>query len=470
MNVVLRLTGRQHEELHRHLFPGDGLEAVAVLLCGRRAGNVHALSAFEVHAIPYELCERTRDYITWPTDIILPLLDKAVAKGLALVKIHSHPGGYDQFSSVDDSSDKALFPSVHAWMDDDQPHGSAVMLPDGRIFGRVVTDEGEFEPFRRVAVVGSDIRIWFYDEEKPTKTEATRRTAQAFGQGTTDLLRKLSVAVVGTSGTGGPLIEQLARYSVRELVVVDPEVVEEKNLNRIPNATMDDALAGTPKVSVHARAIDRMGLGTKVVPIRRSLHDPEVVKRVAECDVVFGCMDSVEGRHLLNKLASIYLLPYIDVGIKLLADGEGGVDFVGGSVHYLQPDGSSLLSRGVYTSAQLEAAGLKRENPEEYERRLREKYIQGVNEERPAVVSINTLMASLAVMELLARLQPYRLEQNSAYAVLRIDHTDGAMSTESEDAQGGRCNTVTRYAGRGDMRPLLGMPLLGEALEVVSRT
>lgn len=468
MSVVLRLTGRQQEDLHQHLFPGDGLEAVAVLLCGRRAGNVHALSVFKVHPVPYEVCERAQEYVTWPTEFITPLLDEAAAKGLALVKIHSHPGGYDQFSSVDDASDRELFPSVYAWVDDGQPHGSAIMLPDGRVIGRVVTEDGEFEPLARVAVAGDDIQIWFTDRGKLAETEATRRTSQAFGQGTTDLVRKLSVAVVGTSGTGGPLIEQLARYSVGELVLVDPDIVEEKNLNRIPNATMDDTLEGTPKVLVHARAVERMGLGTRVVPIDKDLHDPKVVKRTAECDLVFGCMDSVDGRHLLNKLASTYLLPYIDVGVKLVADGKGGIGFVGGSVHYLQPDGSSLLSRGVYTIAQLEAAALKRENPEEYEQRRREKYIQGVDEERPAVVSINTLMASLAVMELLARLHPYRQEQNAAYAVLRVDHTDGAMFTESEEEQGGRCRVVTKHAGRGDMRPLLGVPAMSQASEVAA--
>ena len=37
--VTLSMTERQHQELHRHLFPGDGLEAVSLVLCGRRAGK-----------------------------------------------------------------------------------------------------------------------------------------------------------------------------------------------------------------------------------------------------------------------------------------------------------------------------------------------------------------------------------------------------------------------------------------------
>ena len=37
--VTLALTGDQHEFLRRHLFPGDGNEAAAILLCGRRDGD-----------------------------------------------------------------------------------------------------------------------------------------------------------------------------------------------------------------------------------------------------------------------------------------------------------------------------------------------------------------------------------------------------------------------------------------------
>jgi hypothetical protein len=37
--VKLRLTKSQHQELFDHLFPGDGLEAVALALCGSRAAT-----------------------------------------------------------------------------------------------------------------------------------------------------------------------------------------------------------------------------------------------------------------------------------------------------------------------------------------------------------------------------------------------------------------------------------------------
>ena len=62
--------------------------------------------------IPYGECKvRTPDRITWSTQRLIPLLEEASKRDLAILKIHSHPGGYPQFSSVDDEADADLFNS-----------------------------------------------------------------------------------------------------------------------------------------------------------------------------------------------------------------------------------------------------------------------------------------------------------------------------------------------------------------------
>jgi hypothetical protein len=310
-----------------------------------------------------------------------------------------------------------------------------------------------------VSVVGNDLHFWRTSDAASEIPEFARRHAQVFGSGTTIMLSQLSVAVVGCSGTGSPVVEQLARLGVGKLVLVDPDVMEEKNLNRILNATIEDARQMAPKVEVMKRAVARIGLQTEVLAFDRDLADPEVVKAVAECDAVFGCMDSVDGRHLLNRLAVFYLLPYFDIGVKLEADGQGGVDQICGTVHYLQPDGSSLLSRGTYTIEQVRAAALKRDDPDAYQDQLQSKYIDGVREERPAVISVNLLLASLGVNEFLARLHLYRDDPNEDFAIYRVSLTQARLI---QDSDGPPCQTLARHAGRGDVKPLLDMPALSE--------
>ena len=211
-----------------------------------------------------------------------------------------------------------------------------------------------------------------------------------------------------------------------------------------------------------ARAIAAMGFGTELEIIQTDLATPEAVKAVAECDVVFGCMDGVEGRHLLNRLAAFYVLPYFDVGVRLDADGKGGIDEACGAVHYLRPDGSTLQDRKVYTPAQLKAAGLRRTDPKAYRDQLRAGYIHGVEEDRPAVISINMQMASTAVNEFLARLHPYRHDDNAESAIVRVSFIQGAEYREREPPASGM---FSRDIGKGDVSPLLSMPELSEAEE-----
>lgn len=457
MSVTLTLTARQRAELARHLLPEDGCEAVAILLCGLAWGGTPLrLLVRQVHLIPHEACDRRPDAVTWPTELMVPWLEVADKHGLAVVKIHGHRG-YDRFSQTDDESDRLLFPSLYAWVDRAPVHASAILMDDGRLFGRVVTEDGQFQPLEAVNVVGDDIERFASDNGTAAVPEHGRRIAQTFGGGTFERLRQIKVGVVGCSGTGSPVIEQLARNCVGSLVLVDPDHVEDKNLNRIANTTRADAEQGRLKVDVAAGAIAAMGLGTSVRTLASTLFDPVVVRELASCDLLFGCMDTVDGRHLLNKLAAFYLIPYFDLGVKIEADGMGGVNQVCGSVHYLQPGGSSLLSRHVYSLEQVRAAGMMRTDPQQYQRLLDEGYLRGVQEDRPAVVQLNTLIASLAVNELLARLHPYRLDPNAEHAVTRISLSHGIFEHE---ADGEPCPVLSRHAGRGDVEPLLDWPEL----------
>jgi hypothetical protein len=259
----------------------------------------------EIHDIPYVHCPvRTPTQVTWQPDYIDGILERAAAEKLSVIKIHCHPGGYAAFSEIDDEGDARLLPMIRGWVEADVPHGSAVMLPDGQIFGRLLTPGGIFAPIDCVSVAGDDLHFWYADAGSVTLPSFVASHAHAFDEGTIKRLQRLSIAVIGASGTGSPTVEQVVRLGAGELVSVDDDEMEDRNVNRILNSTMQDAKERRPKVDVLADAIERMGLGTKVIRIKKNLWDPDVVRQVAQCDIVFGCMDTVDGRYLLNRLAT----------------------------------------------------------------------------------------------------------------------------------------------------------------------
>jgi proteasome lid subunit RPN8/RPN11 len=464
--LTLSLSGEQHAQLRNHLFPSDGNEAIAILLCARRAGDRrHRLLVREIFNMPYEECERTPSKVTWKTTFIEPILDKAEREGLSVIKVHSHPCGFPKFSETDNESDKILLPMIRGWVEHDVPHGSVVMLPDGQMFGRVFESE-EFHPIEIINVVGDDLLFWYHDAGGKDVPSFAASHAQIFDDGTIERLKRLSVAVVGCSGTGSPLVEQLVRLGVGEIVLVDDDLVEDRNLNRILNSTMSDAEDKRLKVDVIGDAIERIGLGTRVIRLASNLWNADVVRSVAQCDLVFGCMDTVDGRFLLNALATYYTIGYFDVGVRLEANNSnentGGVREVCGTVHYLQPGKSSLLTRDLFSLEQVAAAGLKRNDPEAFQQQLSDGYIAGAQGNRPAVISVNMFASSLAVNELLARLHPFREEPNSEFASVTFSLASMELLPEKDE---GTCSVFGPCVGRGDVKPFLGQMELAETIK-----
>jgi len=450
------MTKAHHEALTDHLYPGDGKEAVCLALCGRQRtpSGQERLLIRKVIPIPYESCStRTPDRVIWDTSLPVPLIEQALKGNYGIIKIHSHPAGYRDFSEFDDISDKSIFNTILCALDDGRPHASLIMLPDGELVGRGVLPDLNFVEQERITIVGDQITFFGDTHDDSDVPSHGKRTAQAYGDATYNTMRKLRIGVAGASGTGSLIIEQLHRSGVGEIVILDPKLVEDKNLNRIIYTTVDDVEYQLPKVEVLKNAIEKSGLGTKITAIHGDLFNEEVIREFAACDIVVGSMDTAEGRHILNRLAAFYIIPYFDVGVSLTADGNGNIEAINGGVHYLTPGGSSLLNRGVITQERIRADALFRSNPEEYAKQRQEGYIQGVNEDKPAVMPVNMFFSGLTVMEILARIHGHRYDNSDfAQQIIRVD--EAIYTTVGE---GQPCQALSMHLGKGDTTPILDM-------------
>ena len=378
---------------------------------------------------------------------------------MAILKIHSHPGGYPWFSHVDDRADTELFASVHGWLGDGLPHASAIMMPDGSLVGRAMLADGSSVPLERITAIGDSISIFQRRESSGVSNcwhAASEANAQVLGKGTVHRLRQLRVGVVGCSGTGSIVIEQLARLGIGGLVLIDPDVVADRNLNRMLGTTATDAKAERPKVQVMAEHVASMGFDTDVVVHPGKAFDLTALRLLSTCDLVIGCLDRLVPRETLTRLCSYYLVPYFDLGVRLIADGKGGITTVCGSVHYLQPGHSPLDARGVYRSEDLRAEQLLENDPEAYRRQMAEKYITGAGEVSPPVISVNMFIASMAINDVLARVHPYRTMGNTQNAMMANLGEMEIVCERHHIPDGELCRKV----GIGDVTPVLDLPRL----------
>ena len=447
---MLAMTERTHETAFRYLFPGDGLEAAGVFLCNQGLGkHRQRLLATEFVALPHELSEKRAERVTWPFEAHFApdRISEIDRRGQSIVTVHSHPGGENRFSRIDDRNDRELFGSVNAWFDDERINGAAIMMPDGSVSARAVLGNGRFLSFKSVNVVGDSIRIW-KEGTRSLSTAYEEKLSQTLGPGTLDRLRAMKIGVVGCSGTGSIVIELLARNCVGEMVIVDDDVLEEKNLNRIVNGTMADAGKKLAKVNAIKKAIERTGLETRVDAYRALTDSPDVVSALVDCDVIFGCVDSAFGRYHLECVASAYLIPYFDVGVHVEADGTGNIGAADAVAHYVHPDGRDLWSRGAYDMEQVTAENWRRADPGHYARQRVAGYLAEVGEEQPAVMSVNMQAACMAFNDFIARVHGFRLDRNREFAVQRFRLVHGCYECETDDGSPHRL--FDRHRGAGD--------------------
>lgn len=455
---TLVLTGDDHQNLKRHLICGDGNEAAAILLCKTTSGNRRRLLVRRTILVPHDACPmRTPVRIVWPGDYIEEAIDQAEQDGLLVILIHSHPGGWLEFSEVDDESDRVTMPALFTALG--EQHGSAIMTPDGAIRARLYGLHMGSKPVDLVTVAGDEIRYWWNDAVTDAKLAPW---PLPFTSGMRHKLGRLSIAVIGVSGTGSLTAEQLARMGAK-VTLVDFDRVEHKNLNRIINATLADAEANRLKVDMFAAAVESYRGPGVASTITGTIASREAVLAVSQCDVIFTCVDTQEARQIADLIASAFLIPLFDVGVviptrKIGDDGVAIAD-VCGRIDYVQPGGATLADRLVFTPEGLRAEWLRRTDPDAFNKEFEAGYIKGMVEQAPSVISLNMRASSSMVMEYIARAFPFRHDPNRRFArtMFSLAASEEEYLREDEFDRGAENNLA-----RGDEEPLLGIPALGK--------
>jgi tRNA A37 threonylcarbamoyladenosine dehydratase len=252
---------------------------------------------------------------------------EAERHSLAVGIIHSHPaGGRTWASRVDDDMDQ-YYARYFEDFAPNRPYISLIFAREGDVLsgtGRVYW-KGRWHAVEHFSFERSHVAIGNYTYPSHLTDRARARVARlasAFGEEAAERLARSTVAVIGAGGTGSPAIEVLARAGVGHIIVVDPDVLTDSNLERVHGSILEDAEAEYPKAALARRHVRIINPDCRITALRGSLPQPEVVDAVLEADVVVGCTDQQHSRLALSDLAIRYLVPAIDCGVLL--EGSSG--------------------------------------------------------------------------------------------------------------------------------------------------
>jgi hypothetical protein len=180
-------------------------------------------------------------------------------------------------------------------------------------------------PVTRCVAEGAAQPLWIGTEPARDKALNETRVARidsSFGRKAAKRIRNSSVAVVGASGTGSPAIEVLARAGVGHLIVIDPDIVEESNLERLHGGFSRHVEHHASKVQIAREHVAAIDASIHFEGYQGRVPQTEVVDALARADVILGCTDRQHSRLALSEIAFRYLVPLIDCGVSL--EGKDG--------------------------------------------------------------------------------------------------------------------------------------------------
>ena len=241
-----------------------------------------------------------------------------------------------------------------------------------------------------MTVIGDEFRV--LNPPESTATGRLIRQSDVLGPHGMGTLAGLRAAIVGVGGTGSQTALTLAYLGVNDLVLLDDDLVEESNLNRLVTAGYADiGAAKTLTARRRLREINpalRVHTGTAVTP-----HGDH--QELADVDVIFGCVDNDGPRDLLNQIAVDFAIPYIDIATEILT--ETIPTTIGGRIVCVTPGAACLHCLGELDP--IEVANWAK-TPAQQEADRRHGY--GTSEPNPAVVHLNGLAVNAAVAEFAA--------------------------------------------------------------------
>ena len=411
-NTRLRITRSTWIQVTNHLLRNDGLEHCCFLHVGVHGGSrgCELLAGNAALIGDAQLVNGASPYcLEVGPSAIVDTVNTAVRAGVGLIEIHNHPEehGYTSFSASDWSGLSNTVPYMLASLK--VPVYGALVLGglsecDGVVWigqdskPQLIEEIELVGPKRHsLATASSTISLTRRASIDSSARARFDRQIRAFGVDGQTSLSTLRIGIVGVGGIGSIVAELLARLGVKEFVLVDHDIAEISNLNRLMGMTQQDALEFRRKVEIARRQILAANPAAKVELIPKRVYCRDAVEALAEVDLIVGGTDDSASRFAINEIAIAYLRPYVDIATGI--NSPPSQLQVGGRYTFVTPgEGCLLCARAI--DPRVATAEFVPTEAKLAQRKAG--YIEDTDSPSPSVMPLNAIAASNAVFEIMA--------------------------------------------------------------------
>ncbi len=398
----LKIARNDFEELKRLVFADAPQEAGAFALAGISESTTQVdVLVRRIVKVPKELMLIQNEYhLEISPQAINGLAALCEINKLGAVFCHSHPDGGLRYSPSDDHGEGRLANTLQNFIPANAPVASLLFTPDavtGRIWFKgslhaVMLDE--------ILVIGHNIqriKTKNHITIKKSTLELYDRQVRAFGKEGQEAISQTKVGIVGVGGTGSPIAEQLVRLGVSDIVLIDPDKFSPTNLTRVygtfSGSTKKSKLRPEYKVHLVASHLKKINSSIQIQVINQSVVLSKVAQALLDRDIIFLCTDEHWGRSIVNQIAYQYLIPTINLGVRVTSE-KSLISHAVGVVDVLRSDKPCLWCKQFLRSERINAESLP---SNERKKLLQEGYVDDIDTPAPSVISFTSSVASQAV-------------------------------------------------------------------------
>ena len=320
------MTAATEECLVRMLVRDDGQEDVCLATYRPSTGLSRYSALIREVVLPKDGDRLVHGNATVTAGYILRAAEAAQDDNCGLVLLHSHPGASEwQPMSEPDRDCEASYANLVREITG-LPLVGMTLATRNRTWSARHWNIGvglavDCTHSTNVRVIGDKLAVsWNDGIQPPPRTSSKQaRTVSAWGEHSQADLARRRVLVVGAGSVGLDVFVRLAASGLCYLTVMDFDLVEDHNLDRLIGATRRDAILKRPKIHAARREATKAAtaIGCNIEVSDWSICEPEGLRLALDHDLIFSCVDRPWPRAVLNSLAYSDLIPVIDGGIAI---------------------------------------------------------------------------------------------------------------------------------------------------------
>jgi len=328
-----------------------------------------------------------------------------------IIDVHTHPftQGSVSFSATDDGDERRFFQFLNETFEG--VHYASIVFSQWQYSARVWTLSNGETIFARSAllktqtsvenIASSSVRADEQQEKQEKKALAEtegmfNRSVLALGLETLRrMMHEQVISIVGVGGLGSIVAEHLIHMGFHEINLIDPDVLELSNLNRVVGAYYEDAQQRRPKVEVVRRHLSKINPQATVRAYQKDVHEREMESVLALSDWLIVATDNHSSRLRAQELSVQYFVPLLSIGVNISVK-DGRLEDMSGEVITARV-GDCLCLQCLNRINPIKVASERHPDQGIREALVKRGYVTGQDVKEPAVKTLNASLATMAV-------------------------------------------------------------------------